>query len=616
MTDTSRGSSAWSTPPSEYLARRQPASQGALTLRSHYVQVRDGTRLAVDVYLPPDGVTPCPAVLAFTPYYRRFAIAADAPAGADPAPGLAQYRDFFPRYGYAFVAVDTRGTGASFGARTGMRSPEERLDYHDIIDWVARQPWSSGAVGITGISYVGAAADFAASLAHPAIRAVMPVSSVWDTWGDMFYPGGLLYTGMLGGYGRMIEALDNDRRDVLADYPYFSLPGLAGPAPVDDDDGSLLNQAITGHAANFDTTDFITQLGLRGECLRHDATFTTATMAPMTYSAAIPSALPHYGISGWMDGAGYTAGAISRFHALPNPEKRLLLGPWDHGARTHVSPARSGARPRFELLAETLRFFDEHVAGHDTGLLHEAKVHYFTMIEEVWQAAETFPPPGTAHQKWWLGPGGMLQDTAPEPGRDAYQVDHGLGTGRNTRYERIAGAAVEIYYPDWDGRDANMRHWTTPPFHNAAEMTGTPVAEIWLISDTPDAAVILYLEDVAPDGHTLYITEGALRASLRQVATPPTHHPHPGPYHPSDAASHRQLVPGDPALLAIALHPTSWLIRPGHRLRLALAGADRDHLARVPWGRSPMFQMLHGGVHPSSISVPIVPRSGGVVGPR
>jgi putative CocE/NonD family hydrolase len=237
--------------------------------------------------------------LLLTPYYRRFALALDAPPGTEAVPGLAQYRDFFPGHGYAVVAVDTQGTGASFGARTGMRSPEERLDYHDVVDWVSRQNWCNGAIGITGISYIGAAADFAASTGHAAIRAVVPVSSVWDTWGDMFYPGGLQYIGMIGGYGRMIDALDNDRRDVLRDYPYFSAPGLAGPAPVDEDaDGTLLAAAIAEHAANYDTTDFIAQLGLRGAHLRHDPAFTTASMAPMTYAEGIPPGLPHYGVTG------------------------------------------------------------------------------------------------------------------------------------------------------------------------------------------------------------------------------------------------------------------------------------------------------------------------------
>jgi putative CocE/NonD family hydrolase len=609
MTDSSAGSSAWVLPPGDYIAQRETSHPGAPRRFSCYVAARDGTRLAADVYIPAGASGPVPAILLLTPYYRRFALAPDAPPGTEAVPSLAQYRDFFPGYGYAVVAVDTRGTGASFGARTGMRSPEERLDYYDVVDWVSRQPWCNGAIGITGISYIGAAADFAASTGHPAIRAVVPVSSVWDTWGDMFYPGGLQYIGMIGGYGRMIDALDNDRRDVLRDFPYFSAPGLAGPAAVDEDgDGTLLAAAIAEHAANYDTTDFIAQLGFRGAHLRHDPAFTTASMAPMTYAEGIPPGVAHYGVTGWMDGAGYTAGGISRFHALPNPEKRLLLGPWDHGARTHVSPTRPTPLPQFELLAETLRFFDQHVGGRETELERERPVHYYTMIEEAWHAADTFPPTGTAMQDWFLGPGRALLQEAPASGEDEYRVDHALGTGRNTRYDRISGQAVAAYYADWHGRDATMLTWTGPAFVEATEVTGTVVAKLWIAADTPDAAILLYLEDVAPDGHTSYVTEGMLRASCRHVEAPPAWHPHAGPYHPCTEATQQYLVPGEPALLQIGLHPTSWLMRPGHRLRLALAGADRDHLARVPWGRSPRLHVLHGGAHLSTLSIPVVSR--------
>jgi len=141
-------------------------------------------------------------------------------------------------------------------------------------------------------------------------------------------------------------------------------------------------------------------------------------------------------------------------------------------------------------------------------------------------------------------------------------------------------------------------------------VTGTPVARLWIVADTPDAAVVVYLEEVAPDGTTRYMTEGCLRASCRQTAPAPApaDHPHDGPYHPCTVATQRHLVPGEPALLEIALHPTSWLLRAGVRVRLALAGADRDHLARVPFGRAPTFCILHGLQHPSALDLPVTPR--------
>ena len=88
--------------------------------------------------------------------------------------------------GYALVAVDVRGTGASFGTRDSLRSLRERDDYARIADWVVAQPWSDGRLGATGISYGVAASDFLASSGNPAVRAIAPLSAVWDTYIDHY----------------------------------------------------------------------------------------------------------------------------------------------------------------------------------------------------------------------------------------------------------------------------------------------------------------------------------------------------------------------------------------------------------------------------------------------
>src|SRR5580692_5733463 len=111
--------------------------------RSLYVTMPDGCRLAADVYLPSGAPQQrVPAILIFTPYYRRFALTSDAPRGSEACPGVARWRDLFVPRGYALVAIDVRGTGASFGTRDSFRSPRERDDYARIAEWVTAQPWS------------------------------------------------------------------------------------------------------------------------------------------------------------------------------------------------------------------------------------------------------------------------------------------------------------------------------------------------------------------------------------------------------------------------------------------------------------------------------------------
>ena len=117
--------------------------------------------------------------------------------------------------GYALVVVDVRGTGASFGVREGFRSPKERDDYREIVDWIVEQVWSNGAVAATGVSYVGAAAYFLASTGHPAVKAIAPLFSVWDTYSDHYYPGGLVLNRLAETYDELMIALDHGRGELL-----------------------------------------------------------------------------------------------------------------------------------------------------------------------------------------------------------------------------------------------------------------------------------------------------------------------------------------------------------------------------------------------------------------
>src|SRR5512140_907533 len=215
---------AWRVTPTQYLARR-PATQAVPAPSSCYVPMRDGCRLAVDAYVPQGKPGErFPTVVILTPYYRRFALSAP---GAEPSPNAARYRDFFASRGYAVVVVDVRGTGASFGTRDSFRSPREYHDHRQVADWVAAQPWCSGAIGATGISYLWAAACFLASTDHPAVKAVAPLFAVHDTYADHVFPGGLKCTTVTENYDALVQALDLDLRDRLAPYPYFNDPRYA-----------------------------------------------------------------------------------------------------------------------------------------------------------------------------------------------------------------------------------------------------------------------------------------------------------------------------------------------------------------------------------------------------
>ena len=587
MSDTDRDSTAWRQTPSAYLATR--AATGPVGRpTSLYVAMPDDCRLAADVYLPPDAPGRVPAILILTPYYRRFGLKADAPPGTEACPGLARWRDLFVPRGYALVAVDVRGTGASFGTRDSFRSPRERADYARIAEWVVAQPWSDGRIGATGISYVGAACDFLASSGNPAVRAIAPLSAVWDTYIDHYYPGGLLLNRLAQSYDALMVALDHDRRDLLGEFAYFKDPNLAGPAPVDDDtSGEARDAAVREHIANFRMPGFITEFRYHDDALPYDPEFTPASFSPCQYAHRVRSDVAVLSVSGWMDGAGYQNGAIARFLTLPNRNKHLLLGPWDHGARINVSPWRRATTPEFSLDGELLRFFDTYLMELETGLSREAPVHYFAMHGETWREATEWPPaPST--RRLFLAEGGALS-AAPGSGEDRLAADFGFGSGAHTRYERLAAHDTRVYYDDWQPREATLHCFRSEPVDTDTELAGHAVLTLHLAVSEPDAALHVFLSEEEPDGTVRYVTEGVLRALHRKLSTCPADYRASWPYHSCDRADAAPLVPGQPEEIVIALLPTAWRFGKGSRIRLAIAGTDADHYGQVPHGRPPVF---------------------------
>ena len=604
-------SDAWTTTPPDYLATRAPEYTGERIL-SQYVSVRDGTKLAVDVHLPGSEASDerFPAILVLTPYYRRFQLADGHRPDIDACPTVAFYRDMFVPRGYALVAVDVRGSGASFGARDGFRSPTERLDHHDVADWVSRQPWCSGEIGATGISYPGAASDFLASTNHPAVKAVAPLFAVWDTWLNHIYPGGVLLTCVTKNYGGLAEALDLDIREQIPSYAYFCDPDLAGPAPVDEDlDGTMLKQALHQHRANFDMQDFAQQLRFRDSALTDNPDYTGAWISPYHYaSREADASTAYYTISGWMDGGGYSVGTIQRYLWLQNPQSRLMLGPWDHGARAHVSPWRPNADAQQPFVgAEVLRFFDKHLKGLNSDIDGERRVHYYTMGAEAWKAADAWPPACEERELFASADGG-LSAAAPdaESASDDYDADYACGTGNHTRYDRLYIANVETYYDDWDGREDAMLSFTSEPLSEDTEVTGHPFVDLHFAASEKDCALFVYLSDVTPEGKSVYVTEGVFRALHRKPGAHPDRVPATGPAHSFKIADAEHLVPGEPANAAFELLPTSYLYRKGHRIRMSLAASDSDHFTRIPDGRPPRITLFRERGRASKIVLPVV----------
>lgn len=604
MSDHDATGNAWHVPPSRYLASRPASHALPEAPRSLLVTMRDGCRLALDAYVPDGGREERFAtIVIFTPYNRRFKQVGE---GAEPSPNAGKYRDFFVPRGYALVVVDVRGTGASFGIRETLRSPKEREDSREIADWIVAQPWSNGVIGSTGVSYLGAAACFLASTGHPAVKAIAPLFAVSDIYNEQLFPGGMLSRVWSRDYDELMLALDQNDAEKTARFPYFNDPRLSGPQPVDGDtDESLLNAALAEHRDNFRLHDLMPELAWRDEGPLHDPELGTDACSPYTYllAGATPG-LPIYSISGWYDGGGYANGAITRFLTMAGPHDRLLLGPWDHGARTNVSPWRPQVASEFSLLSEVLRFFDQHLLGQRTGLADEARVHYHSIHADRWQAAETWPP--LSARTLYLAPDQGATETRPATeSTAAYQVHFDTSTGQQTRWERLGAANIEHYYADWQGRDGRLLNFTTAPWAHDVELTGHVVAHLQVASSQRDAAVFVYLAEVEADGRCHYITEGMLRALHRELGEAPAAYRTSWPYRSFTRARARLLQPGVAEPMVFALLPVSWTLKQGSRLRISIAGADADHFPQVPHGAPPKLELVLGGSQASFIELPL-----------
>lgn len=614
MSDIDTRGNAWLTPPANYLASRVSTFAVPAQPASCYLPMRDGCRLAADIYVPeplPGTTAPdaYPTVVIFTPYYRRFRLSG---TGAEPSPNGAKYRDAFVPKGYAVVIVDVRGTGASFGTRDALRSPTERDDYYEVAEWIASQPWSNGKIGSTGISYLGAAACFLASTGHPAVKAIAPLFSVSDIYSEQLYPGGMLSKVWVQAYDELMLALDQDRRDLVAGFPYFNDPRFCGPERVDDDaDGALVAAAVAEHRNNFTLTDLAPEFAFRDGAAFHDPSLDSGSCSPYRYLDGIQPDVAVYSISGWYDGGGYANGAITRFLSLPSHDSRLLLGPWDHGARTNVSPWRSHASSDFPLLGEVLRFFDHHLMDLPTGLEREARVHYHSIHDDQWKAADNWPP-APATQRFHLADDAAL---ASQPALSASTLDTQVSfdwtTGRQTRYERLGAANIEDYYADWAKHEQALPHFDSAPLATPMAIAGHAVVHLDVASSQPDAALFVYLSEVEADGTVRYITEGMLRASHRQLEDCPREYRTTWPYRAHRRVDAERLVPGVSVALEFALLPVAWTLAAGSRLRVSIAGADRGHFPQVPHGRPPQLTLTLGGEHGCFIDLPVADPAAG-----
>lgn len=539
---------------------------------SFYVPVRDGTRLAVDLFRPTlNGELAdeeLPVIWMHTPYNRRSYRGAPA---AEAYPGYAL--ELLP-YGYNVALVDFRGVYASFGTNIAYNRGEwvdaAKWDAYDITEWFAAQPWSNGNIGMWGCSATGGSQMQALTTNPPSLKAVVPMSAELDVW-PFAMSGGIPRDVAVTTPGTTASQSMIARRDSMA-------------VPVDGPEAeALLEQAKAEHKNNIESVglvyfrDSISEAtGLEWWNVSSAHTYLDELKAGKTGVLSVAN---------W-DEAGTRHGPFLTYNNLPKDNTKLLVGPSTHCAWSAVEEQTG-----FDLVTEELRFYDYWLKGIENGVMDEPGVTYFTYNapeDEAWRQSEVWPLENEVRTPYYLTPAQTL--STDEPSNDgAVQTE----LTDSPRAQTITVLETE---------DGLM--FETAPLESPTEVTGHPVIHLWVEGNVPDADVTAFLHDLAPDGTaTTYQMVGRLRASHRALADPP--YDNLGlPWHPHTEASEAKLPANEPAELVFDMFPMSYIFPEGHKIRLQLV------VGKVP-GKddSGSVSVLTGGDTASWIELPIIPKS-------
>jgi putative CocE/NonD family hydrolase len=578
--------------------------------RSQYLPMRDGTQIAVDVLLPLglETGTRLPVVLTMTRYWRSFEMRFSEPPRRAPIGPRASLADDLVLRGFAMVFVDGRGSGASTGVNRYPWAPEEMADYGEVAGWAAAQPWCSGNVGAVGLSYEGNTALLLTAAGVPAVKGVVPQEIEFDVYTDIAVPGGIFNQAFFNAWSSGNEYLDSNRIPAWFPIPGFIKWMLKGVRPVDSDRKSrqMLAQALRDHQANTSVLAAMSQITFRDDAFGNSGAtlddFSVFTQQPAIEASR--SALFTWG--SWLD-AGTADAVVRLFNTFSNPQIGVIGG-WSHEMTTHGSPylqPKSKPDPsQAQQWAALAQFLEQTL--QDGQALQGKTLFYYTMGADTWKQTSVFPMPDTDMQAWYFHPDHQLLPEAPtaETGADTYLVDFSATTGTNNRWH--TGLAKPVIYPDRASADQHLLTYTSPALEHDMEITGYPVITLQVASTEEDGAFFVYLEDVDETGVVRYLTEGLLRGLHRQLSdqTPP--YAMSVPYRTYRRAEAMPMPRGEFVELTFGLLPVSVLIRRGHRIRVAIAGADRDTFTRIPAQGTPTLRVSLSRNLASAIRLPVV----------
>jgi putative CocE/NonD family hydrolase len=554
--------------------------------------MRDGAELKLDIFRPRDEGK-FPVILQQTPYGKSVQ--------------AARAKRFAAR-GYVVVNVDSRGRFES-GGEWDPFTPLHKTDGYDLVEWAAKQAWSTGKVGTYGLSYMGWQQWWTATQTPPSLKAIVPEVAPPDQFLNGPYQNGILVCWMMDWAGTM-----SGRK------PHSIGPGAYGGYIVDRESDYRKLPYI-----DFDKTrhylpnawwrKWMTQNTSAGEYWQGISYQTPENYAKVT--------VPSLAISGWFDAnfPGTPANYLAMKQYGGTPESRaprMVIGPWQHIINRHREAAGVDFGPQaiIDWDGYVCRWFDYHLKGKENGILSDPPIHLFVMGRNAWRTATDWPLPETKFTKFYLHSGGqansaagdgLLSTVAPSAeSPDHYTYDpHDPTPSAGFSNGHIDGPrdiSVSAGRPD-------VLVYTTPELTEDVELIGPITAQLFAATSAKDTDWMLRLSDVQPDGRALFLGEGVMRARHRDSAKS-------GAYNSQRLST---LEPNEPYEYRINFwRPTGNLFSKGHKIRIEISSSyypyylrnlntGEDNLALATKEAIARQTIYHDAQRPSHVVLPVIP---------
>lgn len=588
-----------------------PAQASTVSMCNVGITMSDGAVLRANVFLPSPNQR-VPVILTVTGYNKDV----QNPTGSQCSTGggLVSADPNLLNKGYAIMALDDRGTGASEGTwdSWGQRTQD---DYSEVLDWIQAQPWSDGDVGMYGASYMGITSLLVAeadaqrvALGKPrAVKAVWADVPMADAYRDVTFHGGATDSGFIPLWLGLTTGLSDIPPSTLISDPGASANTYAGHlADTWQFAGEKLVEASTGGAGAYDGPFYR---------LRSPVERITSLTIPVAWTG------------GWWDI--FQRGEPLLYEKMVNsPHRMFFMTPNYHGAPDATAWAAQGMGPENDTVE---RWFDRWIKGIDNGVDRLAPVNLYTMGSNQWQHLRSWPIPGTQYTRLYLNgtksgsansvnDGGLSLRPPGAPGSDNIPLLPASSPCSRLSAQWTAGLAGNTpCQSDNRSFEATSLTYTTAALASDTQLTGPIDADLWAkLAGASDATLVGVLSDVDSSGASNQVTAGFLLASQRALDPGLSTLTPDGqiirPWHPFTQASQQAVTPGQPQEYQIEIYPTSNVFKAGHRIRLTVATADTPatstptpDLTNEAGGS---LQMLFAPAYPSHVLVPLIGPSG------